>query len=189
MTRALLVGFFSSAQHVLAGPDHLAAVAPLAASSPRPWQSGLLWGLGHLASLLFIGLALWGLRLNLPIEAISRWSETLVGFVLIALGLWVLLGRSQAHAHGGTSFAVGFVHGLAGASHWLAMLPLLALESLGEGLLFVLGLAAGTLLSMGLFTTILGRLCRGPHCRQQLTRWAAVASLLVGAFWVVAGPA
>jgi hypothetical protein len=45
---ALLTGLFAGALHVLAGPDHLVALAPIAADKPRRALSlGLRWGLGH----------------------------------------------------------------------------------------------------------------------------------------------
>ena len=44
ITGALVSGLV----HVLSGPDHLAAVAPLAtASRERGWLAGWTWGIGH----------------------------------------------------------------------------------------------------------------------------------------------
>ena len=48
MLQTIIAGLTAGAVHVLAGPDHLAAVAPLAANGKvSPWRSGLYWGLGH----------------------------------------------------------------------------------------------------------------------------------------------
>ena len=86
-----LKGSINAAIHVLTGPDHLAAVAPMTLEAKgRKWNVGVFWGLGHLIGLLFIG----GLYLLfhdlLPIEKISSVSEILVAIVIIALGVKAL---------------------------------------------------------------------------------------------------
>lgn len=90
--------------HVVAGPDHLAAIAPFAAESRRKaWVVGLRWGVGHAGGVMFIGLLSLLLRDWLPLEAISSWGERLVGVALIGIGLWgarrALHGRIHAHEH------------------------------------------------------------------------------------------
>jgi ABC-type nickel/cobalt efflux system permease component RcnA len=109
---AAIAGLSAGLLHVLSGPDHLAAVAPLAADAERThWKAGLQWGIGHTAGVLIIGVLLVGLRELLPVEAISAWSERAVGAALIGVGVWGLLrarrlevhrhddGRSAPHAH------------------------------------------------------------------------------------------
>jgi hypothetical protein len=58
--------------HVLSGPDHLAAVAPLAVRQPRAASRlGLVWGLGHVLGLgVVVALALT-FRATLPLESLS----------------------------------------------------------------------------------------------------------------------
>src|SRR5687768_5046354 len=97
-----VAGFF----HVLSGPDHLAAVAPLAAADrERGWVAGWTWGIGHAAGVVAVALLAVLLRDALPpIETLSAVSERIVGAALIAVGLWAL-GRSTrlrhaAHVHG-----------------------------------------------------------------------------------------
>ena len=102
MIGAILGGISAGAIHVLAGPDHLAAVAPLAADrDQKPWAAGLLWGLGHAAGVVVVGLAVLLLREVLPVERISGWSERLVGLVLIGIGVWgIRQARGQRiHVH------------------------------------------------------------------------------------------
>src|SRR5687768_2493710 len=99
---AALAGVAAGLVHVLSGPDHLAAVAPLAAETDRPqWRTGFQWGLGHTAGVIAIGLLLIAFREVLPIEAISRHSERSVGLVLLGVGLWgVTRARSpRPHRH------------------------------------------------------------------------------------------
>jgi ABC-type nickel/cobalt efflux system permease component RcnA len=85
----LFSGILASILHVISGPDHLAAVAPLAISSERKgWAIGLTWGLGHLIGMLVVGVLFLLFRDVIPIETISSYSEQLVALVLITIGLW-----------------------------------------------------------------------------------------------------
>jgi len=102
MIEAIIGGLSAGAIHVLAGPDHLAAVAPLAADrDERPWTAGMLWGLGHAGGVLVVGAAALLLREVLPVERISGWSERLVGLVLIGIGVWGIrqARRQRVHVH------------------------------------------------------------------------------------------
>jgi hypothetical protein len=99
-----LAGIAAGLVHVLTGPDHLAAVTPLAASGPRrSARAGMQWGLGHTGGVILIAVLALLLRGVLPIEALAHWSERLVGVVLIAIGVWglrfALSSRLHAHVH------------------------------------------------------------------------------------------
>jgi ABC-type nickel/cobalt efflux system permease component RcnA len=115
----ILAGLTAGAVHVLAGPDHLAAVAPMAANgNGSPWRSGFLWGLGHAGGVLLVGFGAILLRGFLPIELLSEWSEALVGLVLIGIGAWGLWSarrqgvHTHEHAHGDARHAHLHVHSL-----------------------------------------------------------------------------
>lgn len=105
----IFAGLAAAVIHVVSGPDHLAAVTPLALESrTKVWRIGLFWGAGHLIGMLFIGLLYLLFKTYLPLESISRYSEQLVGFVLVAVGLWALSGlflkrktHEHPHIHGG----------------------------------------------------------------------------------------
>lgn len=97
-----LAGLAAGALHVVSGPDHLAAVAPLAVSQRRrAWTAGTLWGAGHAAGVWVASLLALGLRSLLPLETLSSWGERAVGIVLVLLGLWGLrrAASRQLHAH------------------------------------------------------------------------------------------
>lgn len=97
---SLLAGVAAGLVHVLAGPDHLAAVAPLVADDQRPdWRAGFQWGLGHTAGVIVIGLLLLALRGALPIDAISAYSERIVGASLIGIGGWGAWRTRRLHLH------------------------------------------------------------------------------------------
>jgi hypothetical protein len=125
-----LAGFF----HVLSGPDHLAAIAPLAVENrERGWVAGWTWGVGHASGVVAVACIAILLRDALPpIELISAWSERLVGGVLVGIGLWALFRSArtiQPRAHTHASFFVGVLHGIAGSSHFFGVLPALALPT------------------------------------------------------------
>jgi hypothetical protein len=98
-----VAGLFAGLVHVLSGPDHLAAVAPLAADRNTPqWRAGFQWGMGHTAGVLLVGALLLAFREVLPIDQISAYSERVVGVALLAVGAWgVRKARHlQVHRHG-----------------------------------------------------------------------------------------
>lgn len=101
----LLIGFGIAFVHVISGPDHLAAVAPLVVNSKhRQWKIGLLWGIGHILGMSLIGLLFLFFKDFIPLESISAHSEQLVGVVLILVGLWTIYTikfqhRTHNHPH------------------------------------------------------------------------------------------
>src|SRR5687768_5390926 len=107
---AAATGFFLGVRHCLE-PDHVTAVAHFASTAKSPrhgLRQGLLWGLGHGASVLVVGLALSGLHAR--IAGLEPWAERAVGVTLIALALWrlrVLARRPHDHEH---KHADGLVH-------------------------------------------------------------------------------
>jgi hypothetical protein len=175
-----LAGFF----HVLSGPDHLAAVAPMAvADRGRGWITGWTWGLGHASGVVAVAAIAVVLRDVLPpIEIISAWSERLVGAALIVVGFWALRRSARvhpaAHAHGPlshdhlhvqagpswlrrlghahASFCLGVLHGIAGSSHFFGVLPALALPTRAAALTYIAAFGAGTVLAMTAFAAAAG---------------------------------
>ena len=100
---AFFTGLAAGAAHVVTGPDHLAALAPIAAHQPRhATRLGLRWGLGHGTGVVALGTLGLFAKQSIDVEALSAWSEFAVGFVLIAVGLWALRKASQIviHSHG-----------------------------------------------------------------------------------------
>lgn len=96
-----LTGFIASVAHVVTGPDHLAAVTPLAIDSRRKsWMIGFSWGIGHTVGMLLIGFLFVLFKEFLPIEAISKHSDTVIGFLLIGIGSWAVFRIYRHHSHG-----------------------------------------------------------------------------------------
>jgi hypothetical protein len=172
----LFTGFIAGLIHVLSGPDHLAAVAPLAvADRERGWLAGWTWGIGHASGVVLVAAAAVLLRDVLPpVAVISAWGERLVGLALIGIGLWALRRGARIaparHVHGAVahdhlhvqagprwvrrlghahaSFYMGILHGVAGSSHFFGVLPALALPTRAAALTYIAAFGVGTVLAM-----------------------------------------
>ena len=196
---AAFAGLAAGLLHVFSGPDHLAAVAPLAADGDRGrWRTGLQWGVGHTAGVLLIAGLLLLIREQLPLDAISAYSERIVGVALIAVGCWGFwrarvpgrqgaMGTAHSHSHSTASFAMGALHGLAGSSHLFGVLPALAFGTRFESIVYLAGFGAGAIVGMTAFSAALGLLSARMPRRQShgLLYASSAAALVVGGFWLV----
>jgi hypothetical protein len=211
---ALALGLLAGGAHALTGPDHMAGVAPFAASQGRrAWRVGLAWGLGHasgaaIAAGIAVALRAWIPGLE---EHLSAVSERIVGVVLCcvgAIGLRAALRTTtRTHRHDGlehshfllsrvldaghasrtghSAFVIGLLHGSAGLSHLFAVLPALALPGIVEPALYLAGYGGGSLLAITGFAGLLGRLASDAS---RVRMWLAATSglsLLVGLAWIV----
>ena len=190
MTFALFAGLAAGLLHVFSGPDHLAAIAPLAIDGDRRgWRTGLQWGYGHTAGVLLIATLLLLLKEQLPLDAISAYSERIVGLSLIAVGGWGIWKATRRnttpHSHAGASFVMGTIHGLAGSSHLFAVLPALAFSARIDAFLYLAAFGVGALAGMTAFAAGVGRIViRFGHFRGILYASSA-AALVIGGVWLV----
>jgi hypothetical protein len=193
---ALAAGLATGLVHVLSGPDHLAAVAPLSAERDRPhWRAGLQWGLGHTTGVMLIGLLLISFRQLLPIDAISAYSERVVGIALLLVGSWGLLrangSKRHTHATAKASFAMGALHGLAGSSHLFGVLPALALPTQMAAFAYLGGFGVGAVIAMTAFSAFVGAVAvsaarRGVNAYRGVLYACSLSAILVGGFWLIA---
>lgn len=193
---AILAGLAAGFFHVLAGPDHLAAVAPLAVSGERAaWRAGLVWGVGHTAGVMLVGVLLLAFRELLPLDALSAWSERAVGVALVAIGAWGLwcVRRPHAHRHvpGGASFAMGTMHGLAGSSHLFGVLPSLMFASRADAAIYLGGFGLGAIGAMTAFAAVIGSVAvasgRSDAALRRTVLYAtSLAAVAVGGVWLLA---
>lgn len=96
----VIAGTLAGLLHVVSGPDHLVAVAPLAIHRPGLGaRVGLFWGLGHATGVLGLGLVGVFARSLLPVKQLSSWSEVLVGAALIGIGAWALWQSRKLVVH------------------------------------------------------------------------------------------
>lgn len=208
-----LAGFF----HVLAGPDHLAAVGPLAIEGrQRGWVAGWTWGIGHASGVVLVAILAVLLRdLLPPIDAISAWSERAVGVALVGVGFWALRRSTHlqpgSHIHGTSShdhlhvqsgpswlrrlghahasFCLGILHGVAGSSHFIGVIPALALPTRAASIVYVGAFGLGSVAAMTAFAAVAGLLGGRTHRHWQAYRLtmaaASVAAIATGAVWLV----
>ncbi len=223
-------GILMSSVHVITGPDHLAAVTPLAIENKKKaWHIGLFWGIGHVAGMLLIGGVYLLFREYIDIKMISGYSEYLVGIVLIGIGLWSIykvyghFHTHHAHPHvhtqpepyvhihshehenefnhkhshsktrkqnNITAISVGTLHGFAGVSHFVLILPTLALPTFADSVFYLSGFALGTILTMVAYALIMGLVAiRSSKANQAsvfkyLRLIAGILAILVGIFWL-----
>jgi uncharacterized membrane protein YfcA len=192
---AFFAGLAAGLLHVFSGPDHLAAVAPLAADTERAqWRTGLQWGIGHTIGVLAIAALLLLIREQLPLETISANSERLVGVALILVGAWGFRTarvrrdrRAKVHSHAGASFGMGALHGLAGSSHLFGVLPALAFATRLDAGLYLAGFGAGAIVGMSAFSAVMGLLSSrlGQRHSSGLLYASSAAALVIGGFWLV----
>jgi ABC-type nickel/cobalt efflux system permease component RcnA len=229
----ILSGIVASSLHVITGPDHLAAVTPLAIENKkRSWGIGLFWGLGHIVGMLLIGILFLVFKEYIPVEAISQYSEQIVGLILIGIGLWAIYKvfnkripkhkhphyhtepephvhihehpHEHDHTHGPehkhthkkvirqnnmAALGVGTIHGFAGVSHLILLIPTLALPSMTDSVLYLTGFAVGTLLAMISYAAIIGYIgqrsaaMKSPKAFQIVRLIGAALAIGIGIFW------
>ena len=154
-------------------PDHLVAVTTLVAgrrdrAACRAAELGLVWGLGHAATLFAFGLPVLLLDTVLP-ERVRQVAETAIGFVIVYLALRLLVRWRRGelrfhvhpHAHGARTrrgaFAIGLVHGI-GGSAGVGVLLLTSVRSTGLAVVSLVVLAVFTAFSMSVLSRALGSL-------------------------------
>lgn len=204
---ATSTGLLAGLVHALSGPDHLSAVAPLVVEERRwRWRMGLFWGIGHSLGVWAVGLLVFALRGVFPVDSVSSWSERLVGAVLIGVGLWGLhrafAARLPGHGHvhleeegagarrGRAAVWIGGLHGLAGSSHLLGVLPALALPTRGGAFGYVMGFGLGSVMAMTAFSSALGLVAerltgRGGRAYQAMLAAFSAVAIAVGGYWLV----
>ncbi|HBF89077.1 MAG TPA: hypothetical protein DDX39_10585 [Bacteroidales bacterium] len=227
----LFTGIVAAMVHVVSGPDHLAAVTPLAIESKKKsWSVGLSWGLGHTFGMLIIGILFVLFKQYIDIDVISAYGEIIVGFLLIGIGVWAITKiylkhgalihqhvhphihddelhihthshrekETHVHQHSKTNrqniftaLGIGIIHGVAGVSHLIAILPTLAFPSKIDSIFYLTGFGGGTIFAMVLFAVILGIISQksSEHKKQNLHKYmrlvGGAVAIIVGCLWIV----
>jgi ABC-type nickel/cobalt efflux system permease component RcnA len=227
-----LFGLVAACIHVLTGPDHLAAVGPLAVNAKKkPWLIGMTWGIGHVLGMMIIGILFFFFREMIPVELISANGEKIVGIMLLLIGFWALFrlyrqmypvphkhlhlhqneqGEAFLHTHSHShhhffdkhqhpdfqrqslraALGIGIIHGLAGVSHLIGLLPTLAYTTAWGSALYLVGFAVGTLIAMSLFSMLMGLLGKyTSKTKKELTfrlinGIVGFSAIFVGTVWI-----
>ncbi len=225
----VLSGLFMGCLHVISGPDHIAAISPLAIGEKKSsWIIGLKWGIGHTSGVFVVGLLALLFREIISVEIVSSFGEKIVGVVLIGIGVWSLqrIVKSNLHIHSHehngtahlhfhsheghafpvsikispensnehfpaqTALVVGVIHGLAGSSHLLGVLPALALPTKVDAFYYLISFGAGTVLTMAIFSEMLGRIAHSfAEYEQKIYRSLSISfssiAIAIGLFWII----
>ena len=215
---SILTGFIAGAIHVVGGADHLIAMAPNAMQRPKlALREGLAWGVGHSTGVLLLSFIAVLAKDLVNINRVSSFAEFLVGITLLILGAFAIrtalglnihmhnhnhgtgndhqhvhfhfLGRKLHSPHSHTATSLGILHGLAGASHLIAVIPALALPTMGAiGYMFaylVGSIAAMASVVLGISVTTMKA---GRKVSPLLMGFAGGLSIATGFFWIQKSP-
>ena len=177
MIDSVWTGLGLGALHVITGPDHMVAMAPSALAKPRfALKDGLAWGVGHSAGVFILSLLGILAKGLFDVGQVSDIAEILVGLTLLVVGGLAIrtsyrvnihqhkhehldgmphqhfhfhsFGNSLLRSHTHTATGIGILHGFAGTSHLLAVIPAFAL-SLTGALIYLFSYLIGSVLAMG----------------------------------------
>lgn len=150
----LFLGFMLGMRHAT-DADHVVAVTTIVSSAPSlrsASRAGVLWGIGHSLTIMFVGGAIVVFRLTVP-PRLGLALEFAVAVMLIVLGVLTLSTRATRGAASTVRpVAVGLMHGLAGSA-FVALLVLAAVPGLWLGLAYLMIFGVGTIAGMALVTT------------------------------------
>ena len=211
MQVVIVTGILAGFIHVVSGADHLIAMAPSSITSPKiAARNSISWGLGHSSGVIILAFLAIFIKDIAPLSKFSNFAEFLVGISLLVVGIFAIRNslhlniHSHAHQHNGVAHhhlhfhnddkknkhshaltGLGLLHGLAGGSHFLAVLPALALP-LPNAFAYLISYLSGSLASMILFTCLISvtTLNAGQKFIRSLIAFAGGLSFSMGLFWV-----
>jgi hypothetical protein len=212
MQVVIVTGILAGFIHVVSGADHLIAMAPSSITSPKiAARNSISWGLGHSSGVIILAFLAIFIKDIAPLSKFSNFAEFLVGISLLVVGVFAIRNslhlniHSHSHKHNGVAHhhlhfhsddqkknkhshaltGLGLLHGLAGGSHFLAVLPALALP-LPNALAYLISYLSGSLASMILFTCLISvtTLNAGQKFIRNLIAFAGGLSFSMGLFWV-----
>lgn len=199
--------------------DHMVAVTAFVSRRPALASAasfGARWGLGHAVAILLAGGVLLATGARLP-QRFDSAAELLVGLVLIGLGFWAWRSARRLHLHAAPAAGlepevhahpigggqphhhshdhqgitlVGLLHGLAGTSAAVALVPVTLLGSIPAGLGYLAAFGVGVIMAMTLFAVCAAIAMRSAaekslHWGRWIARAVGTASVGVGVWWVV----
>ena len=213
MQAVILTGLVAGFVHVVSGADHLIAMAPAAINNPqKALKNSFSWGLGHSSGVLLLAFLAIFIKDITPLNKFTNIAEFLVGISLLIVGVFAIKNsfqlsihshshkhengiahrhyhfhvkeqKNNKHSHALTG--LGLLHGIAGGSHFLAVLPALALP-LTSACLYLIAYLIGSLISMNLFTFLIS-FTTFKASQKFIKRLIAVAgglSFSLGLFWI-----
>jgi len=149
------------------------------------------WG-ERLVGVMLLGIGLWGLRkaFQTKIHAHEHEHDGERHVHIHVHAHQLPHERAEAHRHTHAAFGIGILHGLAGSSHFLGVLPILAFPTLAQAVTYLVTFGLGTIISMAVFSSAIGWLATrcsvgSAKAYRGLMSCCAVAAMGVGCFWLV----
>ena len=207
-------GLIAGIIHVIGGADHLIAMAPSSITNPKlALKNGLSWGLGHSSGVIILSILAIFFKDIAHLTKLSYFAEFLVGISLLIIGSIAIKNsfkfnihthqhehnngishkhfhyhksrdkRHNRHSHALTS--LGVLHGLAGGSHLIAVIPALALP-MQEAFAYLIAYLIGSTIIMIFFTYLisLSTMKAGQSIIKKLFAFAGGISFAMGIFWI-----
>lgn len=184
-------GFFLGCLHAL-DADHLATVSALTLVK-QPFRKtffmALRWSLGHSLTLLVLGGLTLAMKNHFQSPNLSL-AEQLVGFSMICLGAWVLYREwnnrkrcmqpspSRRNPSATILFGMGVLHGTAGYSSIMLLIPVTLSSSPLSVFGYILLFSAGMILTMSLYALLLNKILWIRNCSTHLVRVRCFAGFL-----------
>ena len=214
MQTVIYTGILAGFVHVISGADHLIAMAPAAINNPqKALKNSFSWGLGHSSGMLLLAFLAIFIKDITPLNKFSNIAEFLVGISLLIIGVFAIKNsfqlsmHSHSHKHeNGIAHhhfhfhlkdqkninkqshiltGLGLIHGIAGGSHFIAVLPALALP-LTSAFIYLIAYLIGSLISMNLFTCLISfTTFKASHkFIKRLIALTGGLSFSMGLFWI-----
>ena len=129
----------------------------------------------------------------IDIESWSTNAEVLVGWLLIAVGLWSIWNNRSSgpkitvghdHSDNRVVFGVGLFHGMAGTGHLLGVLPSLLLSQT-EAAIYLGAYFISAIGAMMGFGWLLSKVVSSLGSLRMWTLLTATASIGVGLYWIL----
>ena len=189
-------------------------MAPFSLRKPLPaLRASFAWGAGHSAGVVLLALISIGLKDLVHVERMSSWAEFLVGVALLVLGALAvrtafglelhshkhnhegdqphqhlhlhLRGQSNHRRHAHAASGLGLLHGLAGASHLLAVIPALALPPVAA-FSYLMAYLCGSVAAMVAVVAVVSFLTlrSGARFLPWLVGGTGALSIVTGAIWL-----
>lgn len=114
----------------------------------------------HLVGLILIGIGVWGLHTLLRSKIHTHKHEH-AGLTHEHIHVHPVCAdhtQSSNHIHEHAALATGVIHGMAGSSHFLGVLPALTLPTNSESIAYMTAYGVGTISAMTIFSSIIGLL-------------------------------
>lgn len=98
--------------------------------------------------------------------------------------------HTPEHRHTHAAFAVGTLHGVAGSSHFLGVLPALAFPTMAEAVWYLASYGVGTVVAMVGFASLVGLSARSlavssAQAYRQMMAVCSLAAVAVGGWWLM----